>query len=218
MGDTIGIPDLSIEPGGDEVTEYIRENHYTGTCNPISNKWKIVHETDDGSEIVGAIVFANPMSEQVREFIAGSGNERQVTELHRLYTDDDCGKNVESWFIANALSALKKKKPKYRFVVSYADETEGHEGTIYKATNAWFTGKAQERKFYRDQDGNLRSPREAGENVTLADADERGWTVEKRETKFRYVFPLPDPYESREDVRDDLACETMPYPDSDCTE
>lgn len=210
MGTTIHVndPNLRIEAGGDEVVEYIRENHYTGTCNPISNKWKLLH----GDRIVGGIVFANPMSEQVRKFVAGDGNERSVTELHRLFTDDDCGKNIESWFIARALKLLKKKKPKYRFVVSYTDESEGHEGTIYRATNALYTGKAQERKFYRDDDGNLRSPRQAGENVTLSDARDNGWTVEKRKTKHRYVFPLPDNYESRSDVVEDLACDTMSYP------
>jgi len=211
MGETINISDLEIEAGSDSAVEYIRDNHYTGTCNPISNKW-VLRVTETG-EMVGAIVFANPMSEKVREFIAGVDEKKSVTELHRLYTDDRCGKNVESWFIANALSRLKKKKPKYRFVVSYADESEGHEGTVYKATNALYTGKAQERKFYRDDDGNLRSPRQAGENITLDMAEEKGWTVEMRKTKHRFVFPLPDQYESRQDAIDDMACDDLSYPD-----
>lgn len=210
---TIEISDVTIERGqDDETVEYIRRNHYTGTCNPISNRWKLV--TDD-DEVVGAIVFANPMSEQVRKFIAGEENKHQVTELHRLYTDDRCGKNVESWFIANSLKKLKKKKPKYRFVVSYADMSEGHEGTVYKATNALYTGMAEERKFYRDDDGNLRSPRQGGENITISDAEENGWDIEKRKIKHRYVFPLPNQYESRSDVIDDMKCDYMQeYPDS----
>lgn len=205
---SIEISDLEIQSGGDEVTEYIEENHYTGTCNPISNKYKLV---DEGGVIRGGIVFANPMSEQVRCFVAGEDNKREVTELHRLYTDERCGKNVESWFVANAISMLKEKKPKYRFIVSYADETEGHTGVIYKATNALYTGKAQERKFYRDDDGNLRSPRQGGENITISDAKENGWDVEKRKTKYRYVFPVPDPYESRSDVVEDLQCDVFEY-------
>jgi len=209
MAEVLKIADLSIEAGTTEVTEYIKNNHYSGTCCPVSNKWKLLH----GDEIVGGIVFANPMSEQVREFIAGVDDKKQVTELHRLYTDDRCGKNVESWFIANALDELKKKKPKYRFVVSYADSTEGHDGTVYKATNALFTGHAEERVFYRDNDGNLRSPRQGGENITVDMAEANGWEKETRKTKNRYVFPLPDQYESRSDVIEDMECEQYDYPD-----
>lgn len=207
----IEIEDVYVDGSTHEdIVEYIRENHYTGTCNPISNSWAIRETETD--EIVGGIVFANPMSEQVRRFIAGDDEKKSVTELHRLYTEDECGKNVESWFIAQALSKLKEKKPKYRFVVSYADESEGHEGTIYKATNALYTGKAEERKFYRDNDGNLRSPRQGGENVTHSMAEEKGWDIELRKTKHRYVFPLPDQYESRDDVVDDLKCDVYEYP------
>jgi len=205
---TIRISDVTFESGMDDVTEYIRENHYSGTCNPISNKWKLIDSSDN---IVGGIVFANPMSEKVREFIAGEEEKRSVTELHRLYTDDACEKNMESWFISQALSALKKKKPKYRFVVSYADSTEGHSGTVYRASNALYTGKAQKRKFYIDQDGNIRAPRQASENITIEDAKENDWDIVKRGTKNRYVFPLPDQYESRNDVVDDLQCEVLPY-------
>jgi hypothetical protein len=205
----IGVHDVHIQSGGEEVVEYIRDNHYSGTCNPISNIWGLY--TDDSDELVGGIVFANPMSEKVREFI--SDEKKEVTELHRLYTDDRCGKNVESWFIAHALDLLKKKKPKYRFVVSYSDITEGHKGTVYQATNALYIGMAQERTFYRDEEGNLRSPRIASENITHEMAEERGWQKEKRESKHRYVFPLPDQYESRSDVIKDLKPEPQDYPE-----
>lgn len=211
---SIGIDDVRIEHGGDNVVEYIRNNHYSGTCNPISNKWGLYHEKTD--TLVGGIVFANPISEQVRKFIAGEGSKKQVTELHRLYTDDRCGKNVESWFISRALKRLKKKKPKYRFVVSFADERQNHVGTVYQATNAVYTGTTSEtdgdHKFYRDGDGNLKSKRQAGENITMEMAEERGWEIVERGAKHRYVFPLPDPYESRDDVLEDLQPEQRPYP------
>lgn len=215
MGE-ISYDDVYIEPGGPEAVEYIRENHYSGTCNPISNKWVLRHQGSD--EIVGAIVFANPISEQVRRYVAGDGNERQVTELHRLYTDDRCGKNVESWFISRALKLLKEKKPKYRFVVSFADQRQGHVGTVYQATNAIYTGTTTEtggdHKFYKDEEGRLRSKRQAGENITMEDAEERGWEIVERGAKHRYVLLLPDRYESKADVLEDLQCHDRPYPKS----
>lgn len=208
---SIEISDLHIQKGGDEVVEYIRNNHYSGTCNPISNKWELRTDSD---ELVGGIVFANPMSEQVRKFV--SDNKKEVTELHRLYTDDRCGKNVESWFVANALKKLKKKKPKYRFVISYADSGEGHTGTIYQATNAVYTGNTDvegtSHGYYVDQDGNRRAERQGGENITREMAEERGWERRQSTGKYRYIFPLPDQYESRDDVLEDLKPEVLPYP------
>lgn len=214
--DTIGVGDVTIEPDDGSVVEYIRENHYSGTCNPISNRWAL--RTEEGKEIVGGIVFANPMSEQVRSFVAGGEQDKhRVTELHRLYTDDRCGKNVESWFIARALKRLKEKKSKYRFVVSYADGNEGHVGTIYQATNAIYTGTTDDtsgtHKYYLDGDGNRRAKRQEGSNVTMEDAKARGWKVMGAHAKHRYIFPLPDQYESRQDVVDDMGPDSLPYPD-----
>lgn len=211
----IGTDGVYIEPGGDEVVEYIRDNHYSGTCNPISNKWTL--RTSSSDELVGGIVFANPMSEQVRKFVAGEEKKYQVTELHRLYTDERCAKNVESWFISRALKRLKEKKPKYRFVISYADGNEGHVGTIYQATNAIYTGTTDEtsgtHKYYLDQDGNRRSKRQEGENITMEDAKERGWKIMGAHAKHRYIFPLPDEYESRQDVVEEMRPSSEPYPD-----
>jgi hypothetical protein len=208
LPDTIPISDLSVHPATVEVTEYIRSNHYTGTCCPASTNYKLTTR----GRLVGGIVFTAPASESARRYVAGEGCEDQVLSLHRLYTDDDCGKNVESWFIARALDRLKQKQPERRFIIAYADQSEGHNGTIYKASNAVYTGTTGKTVFYRDAQKNLRSPRQSGVNITIEDARERGWITEKRDAKHRYVLPLPDQYESRSDVIADLDCETHPYP------
>jgi hypothetical protein len=204
---SIDISELSVYPGGMEVVEYIRDKHYTGTACPACNAWKI----EAKGRIVGGILFTAPISEAARKYIAGDGNEDQVLSLYRLYTDDRCAKNVESWFIARALDRMKGKQPQRRFIIAYADQTEGHDGTIYKASNAVYTGTTRTETFYRDQENNLRSPRQSGVNITAEQARDKGWSLEKRETKHRFVFPLPDEYESRQDVIDDLVCQTQPY-------
>ena len=139
--------------------------------------------------------------------------KQHVTELHRLAIKPECPQNTASWLIENGLRELKKYKPKYRAVISFADTTEGHDGTIYQATNAIYYGMTDESTFYRDQDGRLRNPRQCGENITLEKAEDRGWTPEKRESKHRYLYLLPDPYQSREDLRDELDVEPQAYPD-----
>lgn len=49
------------------------------------------------------------------------------------------------------------------------------------------TGKA---KFYRDGEGRLRHPRQNGVNISEEMAKEKGWTVEIRESKNRYLYIL----------------------------
>jgi len=61
-------------------------------------------------------------------------------ELRRLALIDDTPKNSESFFIGYCLRWLKKNTP-YRRIISYADISRGHVGTIYKATGFKLMGQ-----------------------------------------------------------------------------
>ena len=52
---------------------------------------------------------------------------------------DETPKNTESYFIGKTLKWLKDNT-KYRVILSFADTAQGHEGTIYKATNFIYKG------------------------------------------------------------------------------
>jgi len=112
--------------------------------------------------------------------------------LHRLHILDVTPRNTESWFISRCLKELKKIKPKIWAVLSFADKTEGHEGIIYKATNAYRLGSTGRAKFYIDQEGRLRHPRQNGVNITESTAAEIGWKTVMRDAKNRYMWLLPD--------------------------
>jgi hypothetical protein len=90
------------------------------------------------------------------------------------------------------LKQLKIDKPQIWAVLSFSDATEGHEGTIYKATNAYRLGSTGKVTFYRDSDGRLRHPRQNGVNITKEMAKENGWVAEKRDAKNRYMWLLAD--------------------------
>jgi len=174
--------------------------------------WGLYHK----DKLVGAMGFHTPISENVRKGIWKNEYEDEyknyMTELHRLVTLDECPKNTESWFISRVLDKFKDYKPKYKVVISLADATEGHKGTVYQACSAKYYGTTDKKKFYKDDDGVLHPPRSGGENITLADAKNRGWSVEQREAKHRYMFLLPDPYESKEDIIDKLSVKFKQYP------
>lgn len=211
---------------------FVSEYHYSRGMGNAPISYGCRHYAT--GELVGVIAFHTPISENVRasvfEDIDGEASEwgercekcehiesehcyrEHVTELHRMAIHPDAPKNTATWFISRALDHLKRDKPKYWAVLSHADMTEGHDGTVYQAASADYTGTTGKNVFYRDNNGRLRSPRQNGNRVTTADAKERGWTAEQREAKHRYVFWLPDPYQSKDELRELSNLETQAYP------
>lgn len=187
--------------------EFIKKHHYTGGCHNGPMCWGLF----DGDKLIGVCAFATPSSENVRSSVFGPEHKNSVTELHRLVVLDGTPTNTESYFIRRALSGLKKYKPQIKAVLSFADATEGHVGTIYQATNALFCGTSGKATFYRDQGGRLRHPRQNGKNVSKEEAAERGWTPEKRDGKYRYLFLLGSGPQKRRYMKS-LRLVPRPYP------
>lgn len=170
---------------GGEGRDYLRENHYTRSCHNGPMCWGLF---DSSRRMIGVIAFATPSSEAVRASVFGPEHRDKVTELHRLFVEDGTPTNTESYFIRRGLQGLHSVRPKIRGVLSFADSTEGHTGVIYRASNALFCGTTGRARFYRDSEGRLRHPRQNGVNISLDEAESRGWSPEMRESKNRYLF------------------------------
>ena len=56
-------------------------------------------------------------------------------ELSRLYLIDRIPCNAETWLIGQSIRHIKRHHPDVHHLVSYADPSAGHQGTIYKAAN-----------------------------------------------------------------------------------
>ncbi len=168
--------------------EYIKKHHYTHGCH---NGPSPCYGLFEGEELIGVLMFATPCSENVRSSIFGPEYKDSVTELHRLHILDITPKNTESWFIGQCLKLLKTDKPQIKAVISFSDSTEGHDGTIYKATNAYRIGHTGSAMFYKDKDGRLRHPRQCGINISKEKANELDWVPVKRCAKNRYLYLLP---------------------------
>jgi len=192
--------------------DYIRANHYSKSCH---NGPSPCYGLFNNDIMIGCLCFATPCSENVRSSAFGSDYKDHVTELHRLFIVDDAPKNTESWFISRCLKLLKSDKPHIWAVITFADSTEGHLGTIYQATNAIYCGMSSKATFYLDQEGRLRHPRQNGINISVDDAIVRGWCPVKRLAKHRYIYLLPDSKGHRKEL--ERLCryvirEPLPYP------
>lgn len=188
--------------------EFIIENHYShGSHNGI-----IAYGLYDDSGLRGVCGFSCPCSENVRISVFGEEDKDRVIELSRLVCDDDTPKNTESWFVSRAINLLHKDFNNYNAIISFADETEGHKGTIYQALNFLFCGWTTPTTFFEDGEGRLRHPHQCGVNITLDEAKRRGWRSVKRGAKRRYVL-LVGHWKEKEKLQKKLRWVQQPYPD-----
>lgn len=188
--------------------EYIHQHHYShGSHNAPSPCYGLF----DNELLIGVCMFATPCSENVRSSIFGVDHKDKVIELHRLHILDVAPRNTESWFISRVLSLLVLDRPQTKAVIAFSDSTEGHVGTIYKATNALYCGKTSKSKFYLDQSGRLRHPRQCGVNITSKQAKELGWTSTMRQAKYRYIWIVGQNKADRKFWNKNLLLNPIPY-------
>jgi hypothetical protein len=97
-----------------------------------------------GVKAVGCIVYASPPRECDKRYGG------KTWELARLYLLDEIPRNAETWLIGQSVKYIKRNRRDVRHLVSYADPSAGHRGTIYKAANWRDDGRTdQERKTPR---------------------------------------------------------------------
>ena len=114
-----------------EIVNFIENWHYSKNVNGLTIDYcfKLL---DTNNKMIGAIIYGKIAMANVWKKYAKK--ESDLIELKRLCCIDNTPKNTESFFIGNTLRWLKKNTD-IKNVISYADMTYNHEGTIYKASN-----------------------------------------------------------------------------------
>jgi hypothetical protein len=135
----------------------LRDAHYIGT--PGATSVALGMYVDD--VIAGVITFGT-IPRNNASAICGHEWAPRVMELTRLALYHWAPKNSESWFIGASLHTLRSLRPDIRILVSYADESVGHVGTIYQATNWIYTGASTNDYVYVTNDGEVLHPRTTG--------------------------------------------------------
>jgi hypothetical protein len=86
----------------------------------------------------GVVIFALPP----RETFTRYGG--LTWELARLWVADHIPANAETYLISRAVKYIRRFRPEVRALVSYADPSVGHKGTIYRAANWTRDGKTDD--------------------------------------------------------------------------
>jgi hypothetical protein len=114
-----------------EITDFIEKWHYSKNVNGLATSYcfKLLDVND---QLIGAIIYGKiAMANVWKKY---SENEADLVELKRLCCIDNTPKNTESYFIGKTIKWLKKNTNIKR-IISYADTTYSHQGTIYRASN-----------------------------------------------------------------------------------
>lgn len=102
---------------------------------------------------VGMVIYAMPPLEAATRYGG------KTWELSRLYLLDEIPRNAETWLIGRSVRYIKQHHRDVKYLLSYADPSAGHRGTIYKAANWEADGRTDdERKtprcdYYDDRTG-----------------------------------------------------------------
>jgi len=130
---------------------------------------------------VGCVIYSAPPRECDKRYGG------KTWELARLYLLDEVPQNAETWLIAQSVKWIKRNHPEVCNLVSYADPSAGHSGTIYRAANWREDGRTDdERKTPRCDYYDARTGKKYGRRGNMpADA-----VVERRPRVSKYRFAL----------------------------
>lgn len=187
----------------------VRQYHYLHRAAPCSCAFGLF----DGSKIVGCITYGTPSSAPLRGGLCGPEESENVIELTRLWIRDGQPKNSASFLIGNTLSRCGKE-----IVVSFADTSAGHIGTVYQATNWIYTGLSAKRTNWTIQGVDKHCQTIADQFTSKEVREKYGdkFSLVDRPRKHRYVFFNCDRRRKRE-LLAKLRYPIEPYPKKEIT-
>lgn len=122
--------------------ELLNEFHYQG-CGRSGHCIGAMYN----GKLIGVAVFAKP----TRLETAAKQNicYNNILELTRLVIHPEYQSwNFASWFISKCTKSIKTSHPQISMLISFADLTFGHSGTVYKASNWEFDGYSEASYWY----------------------------------------------------------------------
>lgn len=147
----------------DQAQQMVENYHYSkGGSNTRVYVHGLYRKADD--KLFGVAWWLPPTEPAAR-----SVNDKEwtrVLNLTRLCCLPDAPRNSCSFLLSRSLSIIWKER-KYVSLVTYADESQGHTGIIYKASNWLYVGRVGPHPLWQDEHGRQVSPK-ATKNRTKA--------------------------------------------------
>lgn len=113
---------------------------------------------------------------------------RRVLSLSRLAVAESEPKNAASLLIGASVRAIRREG-KWVALVTFADESQGHVGTIYRATNWRYVGRTKHEPRWEDRWGKQVS-RLSTRTRTKAVMESMGYRMVGKFAKHKFVMEL----------------------------
>jgi hypothetical protein len=159
----------------------VAKNHYTKTF-PDSTRFCFTGWY--GKTLAGVITFGMGVGLNQYKALLPDVERGEYLELTRLWSPDSMPRNTESRLIAAAMRLLP---PEVRLVMSFADSSRGHIGTIYQATNFLYMGMTSGGKMLVTADGIEKHPRLLG-IYRMRHSEYRGWDNSRLMNHLGYTY------------------------------
>lgn len=181
--------------------DLIVKNHYLHKSPNV-----IVHcfGLFDADILIGVIIYS-PLSSPLTKKSFFKDTNIHVYELSRLWVEDGTPKNTESYFIANTI-----KKIDCDAIISFADSSMGHNGTVYQACSFKYLGLSPSAKNYTNKlTGEQPGLQFKSVKQFEKDIGKENVILVERSRKHRYVF--------LKNKRIELKLKEHPYPKKEPT-
>jgi hypothetical protein len=117
-----------------DIEPILKQYHYKGSH--IGGGISFIFALSYNNNIIGGAIVG-----KLRQDKKYSDNgKKNVTEIRRMACIDETPKYIESYFLSKIIWYLKKNT-NIDEIISYADMSVGHKGTIYKAANFKLIGE-----------------------------------------------------------------------------
>jgi hypothetical protein len=148
-----------------------------------------------GDVLIGVIVYSTPIRQEVA---SKQGYQyKEVLELSRLVIHPDFQiKNLASYLISKSINYIRNSHPWIKCLVSFADMTHNHQGTIYKASNWKLDGEVSPDYWYADDKGYICHKKTLWNHAKKMSMTESEYCNKFSyvkvfgEKKFRYVYKM----------------------------
>ena len=203
---TPALQSLTVRPISHRAAkELLVRNHYLHT---MPGGTQMTFGVFLGQRLLGAIALGVGPFNAYR-LVEGASPTDCLT-LSRLWLSEELPKNSESRVLGVVMRSLRRHT-NLKFLLSYADPTQGHLGTIYQATGWIYTGLSQAMPLYDLGDGQIRHSRSLAHGYgthSIRYFQHRGVPIEviSQPPKHRYVY-FVDPM-----WRGKLKAPKLPYP------
>ena len=119
------------------------------------------------------------------------GDWRQVLALSRLAIEPDVPTNGASFLLGNS-ERIMRADGRWRCLITYADEWQGHTGAIYRATNWEYVGLTKPERVYVNPAGRMVARKAGPMTRTHADMLALGYHCvgSFARHKFRKILPV----------------------------